>query len=119
MAQTRSLTSETVHELLANTRRRHLLSILNRSGTEPIDDLALKIAARERNEPVERIDEESRQRIAVSLVHKHIPMLEDHDIVRYNSDTRSVALMDVFDEIEHYMRQSTDETIFEKLIPGY
>lgn len=106
---TAELTADTVHTLLADSQRRHLLSLLNHTGQNDITDLARKIAAREQNTSPENISDDAQQRVAVELVHNHLPRLAEHDIVSYDLDSKEVVLMDVIDELEPHVSDRTDD----------
>lgn len=77
------------HLLLAVERRRVALDVLT-NGSTPIflDDLAVAVAEREANECV--ASEENVERVAVSLHHNHLPMMEDFGVVDYDPDERLV-----------------------------
>ncbi len=114
---TPQLSDDTVHALLSDSQRLHLLSLLNRSGQRKIDDLARKLAAREQNTRPANISEETQQRIAIELHHNHLPRLAEHDVVSYDQD--EVVLMDVFDELESYLNDQTDDVpAFGQLLPS-
>ena len=106
MAHLRSLTEDTAYNLFADSQRMHLLTILQRNGEMDIDKLASRIAARE---------EKSQRQIKIALVHKHLPLLEDHNIIQY--DTETVTPMDVLDELEQYI--DDQGSVLDKLIRSY
>jgi len=105
---TATLTDDTVHTLLADSQRRHLLSLLNHTGHNKINDLARKIAAREQNTRPESVSDDTQQRVAVALVHNHLPRLAEHDLVSYDPESEEVVLMDVIDELESPLSNQTD-----------
>ena len=116
---TTKLNTDTVHTLFADSQRRHLLSLLNHTGQNDINDLARKIAAREQNTRPEAISDDTQQRVAVALVHNHLPRLAEHDIVSYDLDSKEVILMDVIDELEaHISDQRDDGPNFGQVLPG-
>ena len=117
---TSKLSEDTVHTILSDSQRRHLLSLLNRTGQGKIDDLARKIAAQEQDTHPENVSEELQQRVAVALVHNHLPRLAEHDLVSYDIDSNEVVLMDVFDELESSLSNQTDDgSTFGQLHPSY
>lgn len=116
---TSKLTDDAVHTLLADSQRRHLLSLLNRTGQEKIEDLARKVAAREQDTRLENVSEDAQQQVAISLIHNHLPRLAEHNIVSYDLDSKDVVLMDVVDELEEYLSDQTDDTpSFGQLLTG-
>lgn len=113
MAHAHPLTEDTIYKLLSNARRIQLLSLLQQNGTMDLEDLAAEIAAREEGS----VDEATQHQITVSLVHNHLPLLADHNVVQHDRERGTVALLDVFDEFEQYLDdQSTRESILQKLV---
>lgn len=83
--------STSLHEILANSRRRHALDILGKSDSPlALADLATDIADREASTP--EGEKTHAQQIHLHLYHTHIPKMEDKGIVQYDSDRRTVAL---------------------------
>jgi hypothetical protein len=79
------LTSEDRHRLLANDRRRRTLAVLD-DLTPPLslDELAAAVAS--------RTDEQSgTRRVAVSLHHHHLPLLDDVGAVDYDPEANRVT----------------------------
>lgn len=102
------ISTDTIHDLLSNGRRRHLLSYLvNRPDeTVPIDGVIDRIMRDERPDlgPVPH-----RERVEVDLHHVHLPKLADagvieHDpvaeTVRYDGPEALATLLAVTDEVE-------------------
>ncbi|THE63318.1 hypothetical protein D8Y22_18615 [Salinadaptatus halalkaliphilus] len=100
MTRANSLTETAKYELLSDTRRLHLLTLLSEYGSADLETLTRQIAARELDDDPAVIAEDVFQRISISLVHKHLPLLEEHNVVQFDSDRHTVTLMDVVDELE-------------------
>lgn len=80
----RRLSVETIHELLADRQRRLVLIHLhdtNRS-TIPLADLVEFLQAQE--------DGESKRRVRINLLHRHLPKLADYGIIEYDRQTETV-----------------------------
>jgi len=78
-------TPDTVLELLANSRRRYVLSTLAGTGMPvTVDDLALGLAAWESGTSPAEVDEARRNRLAASLHHVHLPKLSEAGLVAYD-----------------------------------
>lgn len=77
------------YELLANRRRRHVLSYLRDHPHEeiPIDDLTSQVIARELMAGEGPVDPES---VSATLHHVHLPKLDDAGIVDYDEDAHVV-----------------------------
>jgi hypothetical protein len=79
-----------VFEALAHPRRRYLLySLSARPEWEPWE-LARKVAAWEREESPDSLDEETIERVYVSLQHSHVPMLVENDIVEVDGASGTI-----------------------------
>lgn len=80
--QGRTSTDE-LHRLLTNSRRRLLLSYLTGRGDDPasVDDLVDAVAERERPDPGPATH---RDRIAIDLHHVHLPKLADVGVIDYD-----------------------------------
>jgi DNA-binding transcriptional ArsR family regulator len=92
------LTPDVTFELLSNPRRRYALAYLSRRG-QPItaSELSEQIAAWEQDKPVNEIDDETAERIQMTLHHNHIPKL------------RSVGLVERTERGDGYVLQPTDK----------
>ncbi|MFC4550599.1 MULTISPECIES: DUF7344 domain-containing protein [Halorussus] len=82
--------AETILELnevfaaISHPRRRYLLyTLINGSCDETLAELATKIAAWERDEPLADVSDEDRRDVQVSLYHSHVPKLADLGILTY------------------------------------
>lgn len=93
-------------DLLAEPRRRFLLyQLADGDGRASLDDLAVRIAAWEREVPVEVVDEEAEQFVYVSMVHNHLPRLADYDVVEYDLRSDEVVLAEGFSDLESLLEQ--------------
>ncbi|WP_135534686.1 DUF7344 domain-containing protein [Halostella pelagica] len=77
------LTPEITFELLSNPRRRYALAYLSKRGL-PITDreLAEQIAAWEEDKAVSEVDDETAERIQMTLHHNHLPKLHSVGLVK-------------------------------------
>lgn len=77
--------------LLSDERRRVVLDILT-DQSEPIELTALSglVAAAEHDGDVDEVCPSTRERIAVSLHHIHLPKMDDFGVVEYDTDTQAV-----------------------------
>ncbi len=91
--------------LLQNQRRRWVLQHLHDvDETVEMGDLAERVAAWEHDTTVERLTSTQRQRVYIALYQRHLPKLDDMDVVDYNQSrglvtscervTRLVAYLD-------------------------
>ncbi|RJX47791.1 hypothetical protein DP106_14060 [Halonotius pteroides] len=88
-----------VFKLLSHYRRRVALTYLaTQAGTTPVSDVADQIALLE--------DEHTRdnyERICMSLVHTHLPVLADAGTITYDYDQEVVELRDQGTDVLQYL----------------
>lgn len=77
------------HRLLAVERRRIALEILS-EGEVPVtlDELAAAIATREAERDV--VEPDAIERVAISLHHAHLPMMEEFGVINYDLATARI-----------------------------
>lgn len=81
---------DAVIEAVACDRRRRALDALAESDSElALSELAERV---HRIEADDDANEGARRDVAVSLHHKHLPLLDDIGVVEYDADDRDVAL---------------------------
>jgi hypothetical protein len=82
------LPGRVVADILADERRRVLLSCLARRGEMAVDDLAAELLSRED----ESVSEENRRRMRAEIYQTHLPKLTATGVVRYDSLRGTVVL---------------------------
>lgn len=76
------------HRVLASDRRRTVLAVLGeRRAPSDLRRLAEAVARREADDSTTPGDAE---RVAISLHHRHLPLLDDLGVVAYDPDARRV-----------------------------
>ncbi|WP_290812156.1 hypothetical protein [Halovivax sp.] len=93
----RSIETDAFHALLADSRRRRLLAHLRRHRQSSLAECVRAIVEREGKRSL--ADDGARERVAISLVHDHLPRLADYDIVEYDAEARTVSVGDAFDDL--------------------
>ncbi|WP_121744542.1 DUF7344 domain-containing protein [Natronorubrum halophilum] len=96
---------EAACSLLAESERRYLLYQLAEHRETNLEDVVAQIAAWEYDVRPSHIDKETRQRLYVSLVHNHLPRLEDYGIIEYDLRSGDVVLANGFDDIKPLLEQ--------------
>ena len=82
LSEETTLSVEERYTLLADPHRQRVIECLDRSSDElGIETLADRIA--------DRTDD--RDRILLSLHHNHLPRLDDHGIIEYDHETKTVS----------------------------
>lgn len=117
--ETTELPLDSVYGILSESRRRFALYNFLDSDHANIEGLSLQIAAWEQGVTIDAVSEERKQRVTTSLLHSHLPKLEDHGIVEYDSRTGDVIAADGFDEIRMTVDQArASETDVEVTSPS-
>lgn len=99
---TETLDEGTIHDVLRNDRRRHTIESLRDSdGVSKVNVLAETIAASESG--TDPPPTNKRQSVYVSLHQTHLPKLDDLGIISYDSEDRTVELLDRVEQVEMYM----------------
>ena len=87
-----SLPRETIDRIVDSDRRRAVLRcVLTVDEPVPIRRLVADLADAESDPTVGTTIHQLRQRIHVSLCRTHLPLLEEHDVVRYDRNRNLVA----------------------------
>ncbi|WP_241434243.1 DUF7344 domain-containing protein [Natronorubrum tibetense] len=94
-----NLSLDTIYGMLSEPRRRYVLYYFLDNDHANIESLSLQIAAWAQDDTVDAITEEQKQSVTTSLIHSHLPKLEDHGLVEYDGRTGDVIVDDGFDEI--------------------
>lgn len=80
---------------LAVSRRRRLLRILDERETPvPTARLARLVAAREAGTSADRVSDDERNRVRISLHHVHLPTLEDAGLIERDEEAETVDVAD-------------------------
>ena len=103
-----TLSLDAVYGILSESRRRYLLYYFLENDHANIEGLSLQIVAWERDVPIDTVDEAQKQRVMSSLIHSHLPKLEDHDVVEYDDRTGDIVVSDGFDELRETVRQARE-----------
>ncbi|XVH32116.1 DUF7344 domain-containing protein [Haloferacaceae archaeon DSL9] len=80
--------------VLSNRRRRYALRCLCRyQNPLPLADVAEEVAALEYDERVAEMSPETLKRVYMSLYHTHLPKMVEANLVEYDQERDSVALV--------------------------
>jgi hypothetical protein len=106
----RTLSQDTIFDILSNPRRRYVLYHLRQEG-EPVQltTLAEHVAAWENETDVASLNDQQRKRVYVSLYQTHVPKLADAGIIEYDKEEGVVGLADDAGAIDDYLSQPDDE----------
>lgn len=113
---------DAMYDLLADERRRIVISRVLTDESVSVEDLSGTIAAHERGVTRGAIDRDDRQPITVSLVHNHLPRLDDRGIVAYDHEEKTVEPGPEIDAIEPLIERIETDVETERsssLFPAY
>jgi hypothetical protein len=98
-----------VFHLLQNQRRREVLRRL-RDVDEPVEmaEVAEQVAARENDTTVEALTSTERQRVYIALYQRHLPKLDDFDVIDYNQSRGVVTPTDRASWMARYLDLPAD-----------
>lgn len=111
-SDSKSLTQDTVYDLLSNARRRFVLSYL-RDRDEPVklSDLSKEVAAWENETSVDDLTPQQTKRVYVSLYQTHIPKLDESGLVEYDRDSGDVQLTSNVAALDSYLPERDSRRI--------
>ncbi|WP_318569459.1 DUF7344 domain-containing protein [Salinigranum marinum] len=98
-----------VFHLLQNQRRRRVLRCLRGvEGTVSMSDLTEQVAAWEHGTTVEALTSTQRQRVYIALYQRHLPKLDDMDVLDYNQSRGFVTPRVRAERIVDYLDMATE-----------
>lgn len=109
-----------VFHLLQNQRRRRVLRCLrDADGTLAMSDVAEQVAAWEHDTTVDALTSTQRQRVYIALYQRHLPKLDDMDVVDYNQSRGLVTPRPRADRVIEYLDLATDDgTVVDRTAPA-
>ena len=97
-----SLSSDEIHELLSNPRRRHAIHLMKHDdGTTDLSTLAEEVAAWENDKPVTEVTSDERHLVYSSIQQNHIPQMERAGVITH--DRGELELTDAAESLDIYM----------------
>lgn len=118
------LPDDVVFGLLANERRRQVLTYLADGGNPAsLSDLAEHIASSENDKPVAALTSQERKRVYVGLHQAHLPKMDDASVVDYDQPSGSVELRPEANQLLHYLSEDPGgsdrtDTWLRRLVPA-
>lgn len=109
-SETRSGTNwvDVAFDLLSESRRRRLLYHFLESEYDTVETLSRRIAAWEAEVEPRKVSEDDRERVAIALVHNHLPHLAQHGVVEYDARSGDVVRADGFDDLRPLIECARD-----------
>ncbi|WP_224333869.1 DUF7344 domain-containing protein [Haloprofundus halobius] len=88
------LTAGERHQILSVKRRRILLDVLSNQST-PVELISVATAVARQESAAENVTERTTRRVAISLHHTHLPILTEHQVLDYDSESNRIAAVTV------------------------
>lgn len=103
--ETNQFSHDAVLKVLSNQRRRFVLHFLKRRGRRSVEvaDLAGQIAGWENEKPPDLLSYKERKRVQNALHQFHLPKLDDHGLIEYDSQRKTVTLTDAAADQDFYI----------------
>ena len=102
----RTLAPVAIHDILSNSRRRAVLTYLkSKKGTHDVCELASHIAELESGTSPPPGD--VRKSVYNSLLQTHLPKLDRENVIRYDSDRKTVTVSESARDVDIYMELVT------------
>jgi DNA-binding transcriptional ArsR family regulator len=108
--QSTPLTASAVFDLLSNTRRRCVIHFLHEEPETTVRELSRHVAAWENDVELSAVSAKQRKRVYTGLHQTHLPRLEDHGIVEYDSNRGDVRAMERLSVFEPYFQPATEDS---------
>lgn len=103
------LAFDAVLDLCRDKQRRIVLAVLAEQRRRlTVNDLTKTIVKYNHHTPVREVSGAESKRIAISLHHVHLPMLESHSLVEYDQERQLVEPTDAFDRLEPHLSAMID-----------
>lgn len=106
MPRTHAPDLDEVYSLLASERRRNLCYHLLEANYGTVDRLARGIAALETDQAPREVSEEDERRVAVDLIHDHLPRLAEHDVLEFDARSGDVVAADGLEALRPFVKQA-------------
>lgn len=102
----RAISLDELFDILSNSRRRHVVELLDEhGGSAEFRELTDAVARRETGVPVSY---DERKRVYVSLRQSHLPRLADAGVVEYDPDRGTVRATPLFDTVVRPLEAVTE-----------
>jgi hypothetical protein len=109
-AEPEELSLDLIFEVLKNRRRRDVIRYLEeQSERTSLSDLAEHVAALENDTTTQALTSSQRKRVYVGLYQRHLPKMDDMDIVNFNQDRGYVELGANVDQLDPYLDPVTTD----------
>lgn len=102
------LTNEQFYRALASKHRRRLLYFLTEEQTSTVEELATVLTGWKATETGKLGTVEDRENARIRLVHVHLPLLEESELVQYDRQRKTVTLASLDPLITELLSRSVE-----------
>lgn len=85
-----SLSTDTVHSILSQRRRRDAIDVVRTEGGMSLRELTEHVAAREETTAVGEAPQRAEKRVYVSLHQCHLPKLDENGVLVYDTEEKQI-----------------------------
>lgn len=104
------LSTDEAFETLSNHRRRCVVHfLLQQEDTANLRELSRHVAAWENDKPIDRVTPEERRRVYNALQQFHLPKMDGHGIVDYESNRGTVEETELTAELQLYQDAESEK----------
>lgn len=104
------LSDSEIFDILRNSRRRAVISLLQEHGELSVPALTRYVAAGEYGVDMEDLSPEQHKRVYTGLYQCHLPRLDETGIVSFDKESKTVTLEDRSTQVERYLNRGEETT---------
>lgn len=98
-----SIDRDDVFDVLSNPRRRYALHVVRDEDEVELGEVAEQVAAWENDTSVESVGSDQRKHAYTALQQRHLPRMDEMDVVEFDRRAGTVAPADALDEFDIYL----------------
>ena len=98
-----SIDRDEVFDVLSNPRRRYALHVVRDEDEVELGEVAEQVAAWENDTSVESVDSTERKHAYTALQQRHLPRMDEMDVVEFDRRAGTVAPAGALDEFDIYL----------------
>jgi hypothetical protein len=100
---TQQLSRDETFDILSSQRRRSVIHFLNqRGGSVELQEISTQLAAWETGKPIDQLIKAERKRVYTSLRQVHLPVLDENNIIEFDTQQKTVTLAPTANTLDVY-----------------
>lgn len=100
---TTALSDSEVFDVLRNSRRRAVISHLQREDEASVSELTKRVAAEEYDITTDEVSSDQHKRVYTGLYQCHLPRLDDFGVVDFDREEKTVSIGTTASQVEAYL----------------